>query len=358
MPDFRPGLDLARDFYREVVRELVEVPHAAALLGEGSEVLGYDQPRSTDHGWGPRLLVFVSERHVRAVTDAVESGLPERFAGWPVRFFDSETGTVRHHVGVGTLGSWLLGQLGVSPGAVLPTSLPVSWWLAVPQQHLLQVTAGEVFTDEIGELTGVRDALAHYPRDVWLWLMASQWHLIGNAEPLVGRCAEAGDERGGRLVATRLVRLLAEQCFLQERRYWPYPKWFGTAFGRLPCADRIGPLLDELLDAREPAARERALVAALETVAGRHNELGVTPPVDPACGPFDVNIAGAVRPYRVLNAGRFVTACRDAVSDRALRELVTVGGIDQLTHADDALVNFTPWPGRLRSVYQGLLSGT
>jgi len=55
-----PGLELSRGFYHDVVRPLLgDVRHSAGLLGWGSDVLGYDTARSTDHGWGPRLLVFV-----------------------------------------------------------------------------------------------------------------------------------------------------------------------------------------------------------------------------------------------------------------------------------------------------------
>jgi hypothetical protein len=52
------GLELAAGFYSEVIADLVSVPHAAALVGEGSEVLGFDDFRSTDHAWGPKLYVF------------------------------------------------------------------------------------------------------------------------------------------------------------------------------------------------------------------------------------------------------------------------------------------------------------
>jgi len=60
---FVPGVRLAGEFYAEVVRPLLEaefpgLPYAAALIGAGSEVLGFDTERSTDHDWGPRLLVF------------------------------------------------------------------------------------------------------------------------------------------------------------------------------------------------------------------------------------------------------------------------------------------------------------
>ena len=60
MTSFIPGIELSRNFYEEVIRELVEPPHAAALIGEGSEVLGFDQPRFTDHSWGTRSANFCS----------------------------------------------------------------------------------------------------------------------------------------------------------------------------------------------------------------------------------------------------------------------------------------------------------
>jgi hypothetical protein len=65
-PVYIPGLQLAREFYADVVRPLLaehfpQVPYAAALLGPGSEVAGFDSQRSTDHDWGPRLQVFLTD---------------------------------------------------------------------------------------------------------------------------------------------------------------------------------------------------------------------------------------------------------------------------------------------------------
>ena len=64
-PEFIPGLELSRRFYWEVVRPLLDaeftgLPHAAALIGSGSEVLGYDDAQSTDHHW--RTPVALSGR--------------------------------------------------------------------------------------------------------------------------------------------------------------------------------------------------------------------------------------------------------------------------------------------------------
>src|SRR5262245_58397335 len=64
---FTPALELNREFFQEVVVPIVAPwAHSAALLGWGSDVLGLDSSRSTDHGWGPRLQVFVAQHDVEA----------------------------------------------------------------------------------------------------------------------------------------------------------------------------------------------------------------------------------------------------------------------------------------------------
>src|SRR5436190_10962974 len=100
MARFVPALQLNADFYAEVLAPLLtDWPHAAARLGSGSEVLGFDTERSTDHGWGPRLQVFVDDAAVDEVRAALEDALPETFQGWPVRYGWDEV-PVQHHVTV------------------------------------------------------------------------------------------------------------------------------------------------------------------------------------------------------------------------------------------------------------------
>ena len=132
MPQFVRGRELARAYYDEVVRELVgDVEHSAALLGWGSDVLGFDTERSTDHGWGPRLQVFVHASDVERVRSAVEAALPDEFRGWPTRYGWDDV-PVSSHVDVGPLGEWLQRQLGADPRAGLTTLQ----WLTTPQQLL------------------------------------------------------------------------------------------------------------------------------------------------------------------------------------------------------------------------------
>jgi uncharacterized protein DUF4037 len=281
-------------------------PHSAALIGWGSDVLGFDTERSTDHGWGPRVEVFV---------DA--SDVATRF-GW-------DEVPVTHHVGVSELGEWLASRIGFDPRGGVATRQ----WLCTPQQRLLEVTAGAVFHDDGGRLESVRAALAWYPDDVWLWLLACQWRRLDQEEPFVGRAAEVGDELGSRVVAARLARDVMRLAFLLERRYAPYSKWLGSAFARLDAAATLGPALLEVVGADDYASREAALVVAVEELARRHNALGITEPVDASARLFHS------RPFRVLGSGRFVDACLERVQDDWLRELPLTGGVDQISDSTD-----------------------
>jgi hypothetical protein len=341
VPRFVPGLELARDFYDEAVAPLLgDTEHAAALLGWGSDVLGFDTARSTDHGWGPRLQVFVDRNSVATVRRAIDAGLPDRFREWPTRF-GWDAVPVSHHVEVAPLGEWLQENVGCDARR----GLSVLDWLATPQQVLLELTAGAVFHDGSGELAAVREQLAWYPDDVWLWLLACQWRRIDQEEPFVGRAAEVGDELGSRVLAARLARDAMRLSFLLERRYAPYSKWLGSAFSQLDVHAALAPSLLDVVSAEDHGAREDALVATYEELASRHNALGITRPVEGTVRLFHE------RPFRVLGSARFVDACVERVTDPWLRSLPLVGAIDQFVDSVDVLSGSSVFP-RTATVYE------
>jgi hypothetical protein len=340
MSSFVSGLDLSRAFYAEAVAPLIgDVPHAAAFVGWGSDVIGFDTVRSTDHGWGPRLQVFVAAEHTRKLKEVMAAELPAEFRGWPTRF-GWDAWPVEHHVEVATLGEWLRDRLGFDPAEGVSSQA----WLSTPQQRLLEVTAGAVFHDDRGELAAAREAIAWYPDEVWLWLLACQWQRLGQEEHFVGRAAEVGDELGSRVLAARLVRDLIRMSFLIERRYAPYSKWLGSAFAQLDAYSEVGPPLMDALAADTYEQREAALVAAVETVAVRHNALGVTSPVDPSVRLFHD------RPFRVLGSDRFAAACLERVTEPWLKSLPPVGAIDQFADSTDVL-SYTERFAELASIY-------
>jgi len=348
MPEFVPGLELSRSFYDEVVRPLLDsafpgLVHSAALLGPGSEVLGFDTDRSTDHHWGPRLILFVADDRVSsvapAITDVLRRRLPVTHRGWSTSFGppdsagvrlreDASAGDVAHLVEVHSPKWWFRHTLGFDPA----DGIAVDDWLRTPSQLLLTVTAGAVFHDGLGTIETRRAALAWYPDDVWRYVLGCQWQRIAREEAFVGRAGEVGDDLGSRLVAARVARDLVRLAFLVERRYAPYSKWLGRAFEQLECAGEVGPHLAQALAATSWQRREAALGRAAETLGDRFNALGLCRPVDTSLRPsFD-------RPFLVIDAQRFADAAYASIRDARVAALPRgVGAIDQWVDNTDVL---------------------
>jgi hypothetical protein len=361
-PAFIPGLELARNFYREAIRpsldvELPGLAHSAALIGYGSDVLGFDSARSSDHNWGPRGYVFLAEADAgRAgeIQKVLRENLPATFRGYSTNFgeadpLDNDTrkmapgrdGDVNSLVVVCTLEELLASTLGRRRSAD-PDLID---WLTFPEQSLLELTAGEVFHDGLGTVGPMRARFAYFPDDVWLHRLSCQWQRIAQEEGFVGRCAEDGDELGSRIVAGRGARDMMRLAFLMERRYAPYSKWLGTAFAKLECGPRLVPLLERSLAADTYPPREQALAQAGTELAEIHNTLGITERLDPAPRNF------FSRPYQVVFASRFDQAIREKIKDDGIRALPSrLPAVDQL--ADLAGATRSPiLTGRMRRIY-------
>lgn len=164
-------------FYQEVVEPLLyrhcdDLPHTAALIGPGSEVLGFDTERSTGHNWGPRLQIFLSKtdchEHGKKILTVLAECLPKAFLGYATNLVpigdasQLTAGHVQHGVVVTSLDNWLVSHFGFDPRAGVTTRD----WLAIPTQALAEFTAGEVFRDGLGQLEPTRERLAWYPRGV------------------------------------------------------------------------------------------------------------------------------------------------------------------------------------------------
>jgi hypothetical protein len=181
---------------------------------------------------------------------------------------EKTTGRINHHVYVETVRDYFETQLLVDPYK----KLTVKDWLTIPQQRLLEVTAGKVFYDGIGDLTKIRAKFGYYPKDVWLYILAAQWLKITNEDTFVGRSAGVGDELGSKFMASKMIKYLMELSFMMERKYIPYGKWFGSAFNELEISRQLYPILSEIYKAVDYKEREKWLCKAYMIVAQKHNQ--------------------------------------------------------------------------------------
>lgn len=351
MPEFIPGLKLSGLFYEEAVRPVLDADfprlrYSAALIGSGSEILGFDTEMSADHHWGPRLMLFLMPddlaQHQSAIHETLRQRLPHRFHGYPTSFgapnpddngvqllVARDSGPVEHRVEMMTIQEFVGHYLNFD----LSQTVEAADWLTFPEQRLRTLTGGAVYHDGIG-LQAVRERFAYYPHDVWLYLLAAGWSRIGQEEHLMPRAGFVGDALGSALIGSRLVRDVMRLAFLMERQYAPYPKWFGTAFARLNCAPALTPYLHAAQLAKSWQERERHLCAAYEHLARMHNAAGLTEPVSEMARSFHG------RPFNVIHGGEISTKIATQISDPVVRQIMQrriIGSVDQFSDSTDLL---------------------
>jgi len=332
------GVELSRRFHAEVAgpwlaRTFPGLRHAAALIGYGSELLGFDDEMSRDHNWGPRVLVFLGDAdfaaHATRIVTSFADAAPAEFLGVPIGMMNRPHASPHHPGALGDdrhgLEIWTIGGA-LAYWAALGRDGPRDnlGWLGIAEQRLLALTAGAVFHDDDGRLTALRERLAWFPRDIWLYKLACQWRRIAEEQAFVGRAGLVGDDLGSRVIAARLAHDVMRMAFLIERRYAPYPKWFGTAFARLPSAPALTPMLDRALAAPDWISRETALAEAYLAVASLHQTRGLPGVFEPRLGPY------FERPFTVINAEEIMAAIRAEIADPAIRALPVIGSLDQI----------------------------
>jgi hypothetical protein len=354
---FIKGLDLSALFFAEGVKPVLErnfpdLIYSSALLGKGSEVLGFDTPQSMDHDWGPKLMLFLTEAdhsiYQEKIDKALRQEIPAEIHGFSTNFGYHKDGTsvmtkisdkpINHRVMVLAVRSFFKDVLNFDPTCDIQ---PVDW-VSVPGYYFLMLTSGRVFYDGLDQLEPIRKKLSYYPDDVWLYLLAVQWRRISQEEHFMGRCGQVSDDLGSRLIAARLVLDLMRLCFLMERKYTPYIKWLGSAFEQLECARELVPTLKEVLEAGSWEERQVYLSAAYKFVAKIHNSLTITDQMPAKVSQFHK------RPFLVIHADKFAKAIRDEIKSKGVLALPEhLGGFDQFVDSTDAL----KYLDRLKSIY-------
>ena len=336
------------------------LPHSAALIGSGSETLGFDDEMSTDHNWGPRLQLFLRPDDWEGLAEEMDAALrrelPRSFLGYPTNFTEPDPddggtqgmeagkgGQVNHLVDTTTISGFFRSYLGFD----IDRPVCAADWLTFPQQKLRTITSGGIFHDGIG-LDSVRARFGWYPPDLWRYLLAAGWARIGQEEHLMGRAGLVGDELGSSLIASRLVRDVMRLCFLMERQYAPYAKWFGTAFAQLESATALTDILLAAQGAGAWQERDRRLGEAYGVAAARHNRLALTEPMPETPTSF------FGRPFRVMALQGFAEALLRSVRDPEVAELARrrpIGSIDQFSDSTD-LLEATELRRPLRALYE------
>lgn len=235
---FVKGLDLCRAYFNEVCYPLLEkefadfLPRmAAGLIGEGSECYGFDDEISRDHDFGPSFQIYIPKEDMPVYGERLKhrlATLPKTFQGFGARV-ESQYGDGR--VGVFTIEDFY--QKFIAAEGVPET---LSHWRQIPENALSTVTNGEVFFDNYGKFTQIREELKKgYPEDVRLKKIAARlMKMAQSGQYNFPRCNKRKEYVASRLALSEFMSVSMSLVYLLNHAYRPYYKWVHRGLLDLP----------------------------------------------------------------------------------------------------------------------------
>ena len=261
------GLELARRFWESCGAPVLErdfpdlLPKiAVGLCGSGSECFGYDDEVSRDHDFEPGFCLFLPgedevDRRTAFLLERAYAALPKEFGGF-TRERMSPVGGNRH--GVIRAADFFLSKCGSPDG-----ELSLFEWLRVPESALAEAVNGEIFRDDGGAFTHVREKLAAMPEDIVKKRLAGQLVRLKQAGPYnYPRALAHGETAAAQLSAVEFTDAAMRAVFLLNRRYMPYYKWSFRALRELETLSSLADSFEYLLcsDNGEDAAKTKLAV--------------------------------------------------------------------------------------------------
>ncbi len=232
------GLELGRELAHQVAQDIeLNLPDLApymclALVGTGSECLGFDDAISEDHDFTKRCQLFLP-------ADIYETN-KERLQSY---FKNYAYGTVQVEC--------------ISEFYQRYTLYPEEpqcekEFRRVPQDLLCTATNGEVFLDNFGSFTHIRQRLlAYYPEDIRLRKIAYELNqLAQSGQYNLPRMLQRGDTIAASLALHQFVHHYMLLVHLFNKSYAPFYKWLYRHSCTLPIlGNTVKHGIVELLDA-------------------------------------------------------------------------------------------------------------
>jgi hypothetical protein len=275
------GMELAKAYYDTYSKAMLaalpglENRVAAGLAGSGSECLGYDDDISQDHDFEPGfcLFAFVDEegdgteqslsRREAFALERAYAKLPKEFEGF-TRSLMSPVGGSRR--GVIDLAEFLRSTTGTPDG-----ELSLQDWLRVPEQSLLEVTGGQIWSDPGRIFTPIREKLAYLPEDVRRKKLAGCLLLMAQAGQYnYTRTIRHGETGAAQLACFTFAENAIHAAHLLEKKYMPYYKWsFKSLRSMGPFYAELADDLEGLISSGNDAETAESKAFVIEDVAAR-----------------------------------------------------------------------------------------
>ncbi len=225
------GMDLSKKYYNEVLKPIIDkfgVPVAVGLIGYGSECYGYDDNISRDHDFSAMPSIWL--RH----DDYLEHGerlkvilknLPTEFEGCKVL---DESVWGKNRRGILDIDEYIYSFLGSNTAPSDDIE-----YRNIPQYLLSAFTNGEIFRDDFGIITSIREKVKFYPKDIKYNMMATRCMNMNSSYINYERCIKRNEYVAANQALSLFITASIEMYFLINEKYCPYYKWQHRMLGEI-----------------------------------------------------------------------------------------------------------------------------
>ena len=232
------GLELSRRYFEEYGKPMLERDFseimpllAAGFVGSGSERFGFDDEISRDHDFEPGFCLFLPDKEV--ISERTEFLLERAYAKLPSEFLGFRRGRLSpvggNRCGIMRTAEFYLDHAGTKDGL-----LNITDWFTIPDSALAEAVNGEVFFDNYGEFTRIRNSIINMPKDIRLKKIAGNVLTAAQSGQYnFLRCISHGEPEAAQLALYEFANAAMKCIFLINKRYMPFYKWSFRALGQI-----------------------------------------------------------------------------------------------------------------------------
>lgn len=245
------GLLLSKEYYKEYGKPMLEEQFkdyvdriAVGLVGEGSECFGLDDEYSRDHDFGPGFIMWVTKEDYAIIGEELKKAyntLPKEYKG----FKRNET-----NYGVGRMGVWVIEEFFAK--ILLTDTIPESEesFALIDENRLAMAVNGEVFKDDLGIFTAIRDRLmCYYPDKLWRQKIAGEAIYMSQlGQYNYKRMLKRGEKVTANIILGKYLEHTMHMVYLLNRIYEPYYKWAHVYMRKLPILPEVGDIMEAIND--------------------------------------------------------------------------------------------------------------
>lgn len=271
---YKNNMQRCRAFYKEqgapMIHELFseyEERIAVGLVGEGSDCFGFDDAISMDHDYAVGFCMWLNDKDYDAIAGRLQMEYEKIITLYGSYYCvkkqtiadpDSEnikSNNIDGRRGVFRINEFynniLFAQVKDRTVDKIKNFDKISEdvWYSVADESFATAVNGEIFRDDEGDFTYIRNKLLdYYPRKIWILKLAEQLHYFCQyAQCNYARSMAREDRVAALLCVARGVESAMRIAYLIDKTYSPYYKWMNKGFANLHKLKDLSVMIDDIL---------------------------------------------------------------------------------------------------------------